>query len=293
MRSTTLVAAFLLAYLGGSQVSAATATLFGAGADSRQLYLIDLTTAARTTVTSFSPYGISGLTYNSSDGFLYATVDESSISTPHPIRYFKINPNDFSRSGILSFSGVTFGGGVTLNSLEYDPRRNGFWGISQATRELIFIDATAGQGQVVGQYAEVPQTLIGAIAYDPVSDVLYGMADSSGITGTRLVKIDRGTLALTPIGSPGLGFGFEDMDSLAWNPLDGMLYSINDDDFFGFPDYTGQLVRIDPSTGTAVLIGNPAGTRETHQGIAFVVVPEPSTVVLLILAFSAVIWRRR
>ena len=91
-----------------------------------------------------------------------------------------------------------------------------------------------------------------------------------------MVVIDRSSsrLQAIPIGAPGLGLDLYDLDSLAFNPADRMLYAINDGSTRAGP-HRRQLVRIDPSNGVASLVGIPSGIIEGWQGLAFVI-PEPS-----------------
>jgi hypothetical protein len=147
---------------------------------------------------------------------------------------------------------------------------------------LIRIDAASGNAQLIGQFP-APYWLIGGLAFDAKSDILYGINDAGTATSgaSTLVVIDTTTAAVTTIGDPGLGLGLYDVDSLAFNPMDQMLYAINDGGQGGGP-HQQQLVRIDPTTGVASLVGAPSGNVEFYQGLA--IVPEPSSIAIMICA---------
>ena len=91
------------------------------------------------------------------------------------------------------------------------------------------------------------------------------------------VNIDTGTI--TRVGSLGLDIL---ATSLAYNPDDNMLYTIEND-----PSY--PLYRIDPLTGAASLVGNVTGLpiiadQQVTMATFFVPAPEPSSLVLLSIA---------
>lgn len=72
---------------------------------------------------------------------------------------------------------------------------------------------------------------------------LLTVNNSTGV----LTKIDRQTLAITSIGSLGVGFSYGD---LAWNPVSGTLYMVD-----GWGGNT-SLYTVNISTGAATLVGS-------------------------------------
>ena len=101
-------------------------------------------------------------------------------------------------------------------------------------------------------YAFIGDTLYG-LEVDPTpgsNDVyLYSMAADFCATGTRV-----GT---TPA-------GFESLESLAYCPADGFLYSVD----FDFAAHQGQLIRIDPASGIGTAVGNPMARDVWIVGLA-------------------------
>jgi hypothetical protein len=256
------------------------ATLYGGGFGQRTMYTIDATNGARTVVKDFNDTtfpGINGLAYNSTDGFLYATTthltraDEAAASKLYRIGVTDQSFNAIQINGLPSLRFLS-----SIDGLEYDSTRNVFWATLLSDGQLLQISADTFTATVVG---ELPTfSLIAGLAYDAQTDTLYGVDDypNAPTSLSRLVVIDKSSAALTYVGPAGLGQSLKDLDSLAFNPTDRMLYSVNDQGNLFNPPYAQQLVRIDPATGLAMLVGPPPQVviEEFYQGLAFVV-PEP------------------
>jgi hypothetical protein len=155
-----------------------------------------------------------------------------------------------------------------------------FWGTNQDRNELLQISPN-GVVSVLGQFTR--QALIGGLAFNPATDTLYGVDDWDTFQpdppaggATHLVTINLATRELTNVGLPGLGLGLFDLDSLAFNPADRMLYAVDDGDQLEPLENRGRLVRMDPTTGAAEFVGLGYSNAQSPQGLAFVV-PEPTT----------------
>lgn len=81
--------------------------------------------------------------------------------------------------------------------------------------------------------------------------------DGYPAAGTQLVTIDTTTGTHTVVGP--LGGGIADVDALAFSEQDGKLNAIDDD--------TENLLRIEPSTGAASVVGNTGTTWGTTYGM--------------------------
>ncbi len=137
---------------------------------------------------------------------------------------------------------------------------------------LGLIDRTTGQVDVVG-YVNPPDGE--NLTIDPSGPTLYNVAGNRG--STPLITIDEQTVQTTMI-HPDLGL--YDVDGLAWNSNDGLLYAVR----ARTNGYPGILYTIDKSTGITTTLANLtispdplAGAPDPHvDGIAF----HPSTGVL-------------
>lgn len=255
--------------------------LYGGGQLSKNFYSINPNTAERIVSRhlphAVSPFdGINGLAYNTRDQRFYATTVNNIPRPPRGstglgLNLYRIDPNAFAVD-VLTIGGLSLPLGNALDGFEYDSKRNVFWATVPSRGELLRIDAENYQATLVGNFAGV--THISGLAYDRATDTLFGVGDVAGGSNlqSHLVAIDVETAAITRIGTPGLGLGLNDLDSLAFDPINRWLYSINDQGT-SFANQQ-QLVRIDPTTGLASAIGPAYVSLEVYQGLTFVV-PEP------------------
>ncbi len=181
-----------------------------------------------------------GLAYNRVDNVMYATAQVSGT-----VRLYTVN----IETGQVSFVGPTNDSGGTnifIEGLAYDPNGNILYGYSQTTSILHIINkATGAVSNLGGAQANVQ---ISGIDFDPITNKLYGIDDNPA-AGSRLVTISTNNGTVLPInGSTTLGVGETDCDSLAFSPDDGYCYTVD--------QATNELIRIDPSTGAGVIIGN-------------------------------------
>jgi len=107
------------------------------------------------------------------------------------------------------------------------------------------------------QLVAIPDGVIGGIAYDPVSQTLYGVQDSAEI----LVSIDTTSGVITTIAA--YPTGVTDIDGLAYD--DGKLYLVPDD------PTSGGIFVYDLSAGSYLdPLPAPWMNADTFSGAAFV-----------------------
>jgi len=99
-----------------------------------------------------------------------------------------------------------------------------------------------------------------SLEYDPVSKRLFTIDIASVGSAPTLFAIDPVTGARTQVGETGLGGGMQQAFSLARNPADGMLYTVN---------VTDTLWRIDPNTGVATEVSGQFIGFTNIQALAF------------------------
>lgn len=183
--------------------------------------------------------GIQGLAYNPLIGRFYA-VDTTR-------RLFTIDALSATFTDLGVVSGTT-----AINGLAFDPGTQTVYGIRQSDGQLYRIDVPSATAIPIGSPGG---GTIGGLDFDPVNNVLYGI-DKAG--GARLVEINTANGSRTVVGS--LGLGAAECNGLAFNPVDGQLYTVNG---------TNQnAYRIDRNTGAATLIGPTGGIFGTGFGLA-------------------------
>ncbi|MCB9851431.1 MAG: hypothetical protein H6817_12085, partial [Phycisphaerales bacterium] len=115
----------------------------------------------------------------------------------------------------------------------------GIWGYDSSGM-LGTVDVNTGGVTFVGDFAAYDPTYGAALAFDPVSDLLYNAAGSS------LYEIDLGTQSVTPIALTSAPI----MRSLAFHPTTGVLYAGLDDGTTAEIDLAAGKVTGMPSAGT-------------------------------------------
>lgn len=95
--------------------------------------------------------------------------------------------------------------------------------------------------------------LIGGIAAQPSTGDLFGLTTIVSSPANSLVRINPLTGVVTLVGTTGLPAIVE--GDLAFNPVNGMLYGVQD---LGSSGIQRNLFRINPATGLGTIIGNLA-----------------------------------
>ncbi len=138
--------------------------------------------------------------------------------------------------------------------MAWDWNRNMFY-IIDSTRKLYTMTA-GGSRTLMGAVTGTAST-INSLAFDPKSRTLFGIAGSNG----QLFKINRDTLAVTTVGSPGGG----NVGALDFDTSTDTLYGISDATVGG-----SKLVIVNQSTGALTVIGTALGSGITDcNGLAY------------------------
>lgn len=185
------------------------------------LFLTDPATALYQPVNALG-LGISGMAWDPNGRILYG-VDSSFL--------MKINPT----TGAITYVGLT---DVRAPNLAYDRHQNILYGVN-VPRTLLKIDVGTGAPTTVGATGILPSGL----AYQPVERRLYAI-DLSGID--RLFRIDSATGAATLVGT---NTGFWELSGLVYDSITG--------DLLSYDAASGNLVRINTTTGAGSVLGRP------------------------------------
>jgi PEP-CTERM motif len=105
--------------------------------------------------------------------------------------------------------------------------------------------------------------VMGGIATHPATGELFGLTTFSSTPVSSLVRIDVSTGNATIVGPTGLPQLVE--GDLAFNPINGFLYGVQDD---GASGTQRNLFRINPMNGAATLVGNIGGAAD-YSALAF------------------------
>jgi len=245
-------------------------TLYGVG-DFGELYVIDIDTATTTFLgdTVGGNTTLRGLTFGP-QGALYACDNNGCLMT--------IDIPTATGTWVAPCPGVT-----GISNLTYNASDGYFYAAqsSHSPSHLYRLDAATGAATEVGEidYTGTGFGYTSGLAYDPISEMLFA-ASSTG--ASKLYLMDPQTAGTTLLGD----IGFSYTNGLAYAPDLGLLFAAVD------PYWTADLTTIDPSTGVGTLVGT---TGVGIFGIAYVV-PEPSTLILLLLGaagLGAYAWRRK
>jgi hypothetical protein len=203
------------------------------------------------------PPRMEGLTYNRNAGVFYGVSNDTYGVPPGPAgrKLWSIDPSTGAATYIANISGAA---GV-INGLGYNPTTNILYGVIQATGTRVVINTTTGVATIDGVNNGGS---IGGLEYDPSTDTLFGIDDGGG--ASRLVRFTPDTGAAIIVGA--LGAGIADCNGLAVTD-DGMLWTIN--------AATEQLLRVNPATGVATVIGPTNGQFGASFGMAAVLTGTP------------------
>jgi hypothetical protein len=263
----------IVATLFAGSAHADTLTLYATTFNENQLLQINLGTGAGTQVGVIAD----GLTADlaSNGGNLYA-LDQMNLV------FNRINPSTAGTSSSTTLGIAIAGeGGFT-----FDGSGNAIVSASQgSTGQLFGCNVTVNNGcsAIDGPGALTPS--MDGLAINGAG-VLYGMSQSPvGDASPSLYTINKATGAVSIIGSTGQTGN--DLGGLAFDPLNGVLYSA----------FNGELYTINTSTGAATAVG-AIGFNDI-SGLAFLSsgsssVPEPGTTGILALGMLlSLIARRR
>ena len=147
------------------------------------------------------------------------------------------------------------------------------YNFADAANGGVFTPIGTGLGNVNGAAGTVPITDVDSLAFDPITNVLYGV-DRNGSAPDRLIIIDIATGTADP-NAFGAGIGYieitdnnvatdwdEDIDDLAIDPSDAQLYAVANSGGTG-----DHLITLDRNTGALTDIG--VLTTDDMEGLGF------------------------
>lgn len=121
-------------------------------------------------------------------------------------------------------------------------------GTANSTSQLVDIDIATGS---VSNSRDIGIRVMSGIATQPGTGLLFGLTSFASNPANTLLRIDMVTGLPTIVGPTGLPFIVE--GDIAFNPLDGLLYGIQD---IGTNGTQSNLFTINPNNGTGVVVGN-------------------------------------
>lgn len=196
---------------------------------------------SRFVANTIAPPFVEGLAYDGIEDAFWA-VTSSALCT-------RID----AQSGSATVQGLIVGAAAPITGLAFDPSRRQLIGVSGSDGRLYDIDPTSLLATPIGP----PRGgRIDALDFDPFSRTLFGLDDSSG--RTTLIRIDRDSGSRTIIGT--LGPTISDCNGLAFNPLDGQLYTVHTP--------SRDVLRVDANSGLATSLGVGNGMWDSSVGMA-------------------------
>jgi len=255
----------------------AAGALLGNNAAPGFLYDVNPLTGTATNLRPTNINGLDGVAFGPG-GTLFGLSQRD--SSPVTNALFRIDPV----TGASTLIGQT-GMNIIEGDLRFDPSLGVFFAVTDipgatSTRRLFTINPNTGAGTVVGAIAGAFDP--SAVAIDSAGRLL--VLDQQTFAADRLLQLDKTTAAV--ISSVNLNVNLGGTAGMDFDPVSGVLYVV---DGVG----TNSLYTLDPSTGTLTLVG-PTNVLDGLAGLAFVLVPEPSTLALAALgAVALLIVRRR
>lgn len=208
--------------------------LFASEVTEDVLLSVDPSTAAATVVGSMLSPVVAGLAYDEATGMLYGTDSQT-------WNLVRIDP----LTGSTTTVGAT---GVELpHGAAIDPADGSLYVVgldsSQGCQSFLYsVDTSTGAASVIGA---IGYSYIGALDFDPTSDVLYG-AKGGPETAGSLITIDTATGAGTLVAAT------HRMTGLSFDS-GGQLYGVDNGSMSGVPS---SLYLMDKSDGSWILIGS-------------------------------------
>ncbi|MBL9031999.1 MAG: hypothetical protein JNM80_09870 [Phycisphaerae bacterium] len=202
-----------------------------------------------------APPRMEGLAYNWTTGLFFAVSNDTYGVAPGAAgrKLWTINPATGNATYVANITGAA---GV-INGLGYDPTAGVLYGIVQATGQLVTINTASGVATTLGP---ANGGTVGGLEFNPSNNTLYGVNDAGGATSLVRFNLPAGTMVT--IGA--LGAGITDCNGLGV-VANGDLYTVN--------AATEQLLRINPATGAATLVGATGGIFEASFGISAEIAP--------------------
>jgi hypothetical protein len=253
----------------------------------------------------------------------------SNAPTANTIITFNVaTPGTFTTIGATGIPAAQF-----VNGLEFNGAGNLFLSTNAVAGFLHSINTTTGVATPIGGSGLSGTDTIGDLAWDPIGNrmLAIGTPGAAG-GGARLYDINLGTGAATNLGTIGNftegftvslavrsdgGIFAHGIETDAWYTIDRTTLAATQLGPIGFATNFGQgadfdnsdilfqsmlstdggnmsrLVTINQTTGQATVIGMLGTTLSQIGDIAFVPIPEPTSMVLVGLAGSAWLVRRR
>jgi hypothetical protein len=275
-----------LALLGlSARADAATLYAASAAGGPGNLYILDASSGAVVqTIGALNDaagtnYPITGLALHPGTGVLYGSTGNNPSSTA--ARLVTIDPATAQVTVVGSYNAGpvnSSGTPATMADLAFDAAGNLYGVGSIGGPQLYSINTATAQATVIGSTG-LTSTTGGGVEF--VGGTLYGTP-----TASRFGTYDLVTGAYTNITNPAKPTGGGAYGALATDPDTGLLYGLNVGS--GSPPPTA-LAIIDPATGAVTTVGTSLNSLDA---IAFQIIPEPTSFVLLTLLASLLTVRR-
>jgi len=225
---------------------------------------------------------MSGIATHPATGALFGlTTGPSNVSNS----LFTINPFSGAVTAIGS-TGLPF---IIEGDIAFHPASGLLYGIqdvgtSGTQNNLFTINPVTGIGTVVGNTGSSGD--LSSLCFSP-NGTLYTI-DSSGMQNSKLLTLDSITGQV--VSSITMNVNLGSAVGMTFDPISGVAY-LADNAPSPASGGTNSVYTIDVLTGVATLVG-PTGDIHGISGIAFVTLPEPSSVMLAgIGCFAAYRWR--
>ena len=296
------------------------------GLTTSELFVVDQVTGTATPIGWTGSNAIlssGGLTYDAANDVLYATGQDNTVGPTSVSTFYTVDASTGLATRIGPTDGVT---NLAASGLAYDSIAGDLFGTGilrsvagvAGSRSLFLVDPTSGGASLVGP-TQGPFSLgSGGLAINPSNGLLYATGvklNASGTWDSYLFTVDRASGAATVVGPTGAMLGFGGLafvpDAAEISPV--ALSDLTNNGFVDFEDLTillanwntdvtaaeGNLVFPETTsvdfTDLTFLLSEwtgpgPAGSPDAAFGE---VVPEPSTLLLALLATLGLSFYRR